>query len=223
MAETPQGQDTLARETAYEYTPIMSTPNDPFLSSAPDANDGLYDPLEVEFNRWIEEDQHINNSRLSAYQYREYRHWCQHPDAPAKGQKESNNKNKAKKFEWIDGKLFRRSMSTKTENFDSRQVIQADRAWRIIKNVHKRLSHAKVQNTFKEVQRRYFGITREEVEWVIRHCPECLLESLPSTRPPLKSIVTNNPLDRVEGDLTDWRSEPSGPFKWLLQLVVFIL
>ena len=41
-------------------------------------------------------------------------------------------------------------------------------------------------------------------------------------RPPLKSIVTNNPLDRVEGDLTDWRSEPSGPFKWILQLVVYI-
>ena len=63
----------------------MSTPENPFLSSALDADDGLYDPLEVEFNRWIEEDQYINNSRLSTFQYWEYRHWYQNPNTPAKG------------------------------------------------------------------------------------------------------------------------------------------
>ena len=77
-------------------------------------------------------------------QYFQYRYWAEHPEAKAKNQKESNYKQQAKKFEWTNGLLYRRSMSTRTENFDARQVIQAGYAWRIIKKVHNRLSHAKV-------------------------------------------------------------------------------
>ena len=93
------------------------------ISSAADADDGLVNPIEAEFNKWIEGDDHQNNSRLTQIQYFQYRYWAEHLEAKAKNQKESNYKQQAKKFEWTNRLLYRRSISTRTENFDTRQVI----------------------------------------------------------------------------------------------------
>lgn len=199
-------------------TQVISSPPAPFVSTAPDANDGLYDPIQLEFSTWAQSENHTNIFRLTPQQYREYKYWCLNPNEAAHNVKSSNNKSKAKKFEVHDGLLFRSAYDTKANKFGPREVILGDKAWETIKKVHHQHAHAKTWKVFKEIQSNYYGITEEEVNWVIENCHICSRNTTTSTKLPMRSVKAYYPWSHAQADLTDWRQTPSGVFMMLFQL-----
>jgi hypothetical protein len=55
----------------------------------------------------------------------------------------------------------------------SRPVVSTDEILATVLRVHRELGHADAHATFEAVARRYFGIPKIDVHWVVEHCPDC--------------------------------------------------
>jgi hypothetical protein len=61
----------------------------------------------------------------------------------------------------------------KTEN---RRVICDNEIFRYIRQVHLQLDHAGSAKVYANINERFYGIKKDEVEWLSKHCQSCLLE-----------------------------------------------
>ena len=59
-----------------------------------------------------------------------------------------------------------------------------------------------------QIYKHYFGITRSYIQEYCKHCPNCQLSQIQTTRPPLQPIISNEFLERVQIDLIDMRHMP---------------
>ena len=66
----------------------------------------------------------------------------------------------------------------------------------------------------------YWGITKDEVGWVLANCAHCNLQAKSLSRPPLTPIKSVQPNQRVQADLIDYRSQPSKDYEWVLHMKV---
>ena len=84
-------------------------------------------------------------------------------------------KNRSKLFVVHRGKLYRKPGDKDDEaSSQPRLVVMLESTYSIIKRVHEAIGpHAGVKRIWIEVQRLYYGINREEVPWIIRHCTVC--------------------------------------------------
>lgn len=101
-------------------------------------------------------------------------------------------------------------------HLEDRRVIMADSVYNKIKSIHERLLHGGRDKTWNEVQATCYGITREEVEWFTTHCKYCVERRPTTSKAPLQPLDTLEVGERVQVDLIDMRSEPSGVYKWIL-------
>lgn len=69
--------------------------------------------------------------------------------------------------------LFRRPPVKKPAE-QLRRVVSEDEAFNVIVEAHTSLLHAGKNKTFSEVNDRYYGITREEVAFLLRMCRTCV-------------------------------------------------
>ena len=76
----------------------------------------------------------------------------------------------------------------KTKGGDKEVVCDTEVAV-YIQRCHEKISHAGIQATFKEVQSRYYGIVRKEVQRLLSHCRICHKTAASRARGPLESIV----------------------------------
>jgi hypothetical protein len=97
-------------------------------------------------------------------------------------------------------------------------VVPENEAFDTIANQHLRLLHAGKNKTWEAVQQKFYGITRADVEFVIKRCKNCALNRPAATKAPLVPIVTSRAWERVQADLIDMRHEPSGQYKWILHI-----
>jgi len=88
-----------------------------------------------------------------------------------------------------------------------------------IKQVHAQLGHAGYVKTFKCLHERFYGITKEQVQWLIGRCQTCLKNRPNRSRGELEPIISHRILERVQIDLIDMRHEPDGQFKWILHFI----
>jgi hypothetical protein len=65
---------------------------------------------------------------------------------------------------------------------------------------------------------RFYGIKKDEVELLSKHCQSCLLERQNRSRAPLEPIISDHTLQQVQIDLVDFRHEPDGQYKWVLHI-----
>jgi len=65
----------------------------------------------------------------------------------------------------------------------------------------------------------FYGIKKDEVEWLSKHCQSCLLERQNRSHAPLEPIISDYTLQRVQIDLVDFRHEPHGQYKWVLHIM----
>ncbi|KFY30928.1 hypothetical protein V494_08032 [Pseudogymnoascus sp. VKM F-4513 (FW-928)] len=68
------------------------------------------------------------------------------------------------------------------------------------------------------IEQQYYGIKREEVEFILKRCKNCSLNRPNTTKAPLVPIISGRAWDRVQIDLIDMRHDPSGENKWILHI-----
>jgi hypothetical protein len=87
----------------------------------------------------------------------------------------------------------------------------------IITRTHITINHPGKNKTSDFIHERYWGITRQEIEWlVVNHCATCLARKVSTSRAPLRPIKSSNVFERVEIDLIDMRDRPDGEYNWIL-------
>ena len=152
-----------------------------------------------------------------------YRNWLIFPNQkPAHGpeqQQQYNQRYDALTYYLIkDGKLFRKGTAKdNVPGLDCEVVRPADILYKI-QAVHTQLGHVGMNKTTIGVRYRYYGLTRTEIEWLLKHCHTCLLSGQHCSRAPLEPIVSVHTLQRIQIDLVDLRHEPDEQFKWILHI-----
>lgn len=117
-----------------------------------------------------------------------------------------------------DGKLFRKVTTKDAFAGLDREVVPPADIFYKIQAVHSQLGHAGMNKTSIAVWDCYYGITRTEVEWLLKHCQTCHLSRQNRSRAPLETIISDHTLQWIQIDLVDMRHEPDEQFKWILHI-----
>jgi hypothetical protein len=81
-----------------------------------------------------------------------------------------------------------------------RRVVPISEAFDRIKQVHAQLGHAAYVKTFKCLHERFYGNTKEQVQWLIGRCETCLKHCPNRSRSELEPIISHQILERVQID-----------------------
>jgi hypothetical protein len=96
-----------------------------------------------------------------------------------------------------------------------KNVVLESEALDHIISEHLQLLHAGRDKVWASIQQKYYGISRQEVAFVLKLCKNCVLNRPATTKAPLAPIISDQARERVQIDLIDMRHEPSGQFKWV--------
>jgi hypothetical protein len=124
----------------------------------------------------------------------------------------------APEYTVIDGVLYRKPDSNSPAS-PPRKVILEEETFDVITKAHLDTMHAGRTKTFHDINERFYGITRQEVEFLLKHCSTCARNKSKSTRAPLQPIPVHSLFERVQVDLMDFRNQPDGEYKWILHIV----
>ena len=97
-------------------------------------------------------------------------------------------------------------------------MIRIEQVFEAILESHQLCQHAGYIKTFNLVKERFYGISRSEVVWLLKHCTICSQNRPSNTRPPLEPIKSHYTLERVQIDLVDMRATPHNGNHWILHL-----
>jgi hypothetical protein len=160
----------------------------------------------------------------------EFKFYIEYPDIPISSKdpeqqlKFSTNRHFAKAyFEVQDSVLYRKGESKidkdgNTFEIPPRYVARVNNAFQFITDIHRNLQHFGIRKTYKRVAERYWGITRNDVAWVVNRCLICnLTGTAKSTAIPIP-IISSRCLNRLYIDLMDFRTTPDRIYCWLAQL-----
>ena len=134
--------------------------------------------------------------------------------------KASNNEEKGRThrartdFRVQNGSLYRHNPNGQ----DGLRVATPLTAFDFIVGCHKASLHKGVRKTYGMVMERHYGITRDDVSAVLKHCQICILNRPNRTRAPLTPIVVDEWLERIQIDLIDLRAEADGHMKWICHI-----
>ena len=79
-------------------------------------------------------------------------------------------------------------------------------------------NYIRVRPTHDEIYEVWYGISREDVEWVLEKCSMCALDEDKQGTAVVKPIETRYCMDRIEFDLMDFQSLADSEFTWILQI-----
>jgi hypothetical protein len=187
----------------------MATPT--IASINPFPND-----VRIAFQAYIQDPKYINRERIPYEKWHRIHVHLDNPTLKPENPVDSRLKHRAHtEFQLINNKLYRRPDS-KFPNL--RYTVPESEAFDIIANEHLQLLHAGYMKTWATIQQKYYGIKREEIEFILKRCKNCALNRPATTKAPLVPIVSRRAWERVQIDLIDMRHEPSGQFKWILHI-----
>ncbi len=172
--------------------------------------------IRIAFQSFIRGPGYINRERIDYAKWRQLHIFLDEPDLKPRNQAESRLKHRAyAEFELINKKLYRKADSKFT---NPRYVVPESETFDIIANEHLQLLHTGQTKTWAAVQQKYYGIKRQDIEFILKRCKNCALNRPAATKAPLVAIITGRAWERVQIDLIDMRHEPSGQFKWILHI-----
>ena len=87
----------------------------------------------------------------------------------------------------------------------------------IVKEHASELMHAGRDKTWAEIDRKYYGITKKEVAFLLEHCATCAKTRSAKTAAPLEAIIVKELWERLQIDLIDFR-HMGQKFKWCLHI-----
>jgi hypothetical protein len=97
-------------------------------------------------------------------------------------------------------------------------VVPKAEVFDVIAQEHLKLLHAGRNKVWPTIEQQYYGIKREDVEFILKRCKNCTLNRPNATKAPLVPIISGRAWERVQIDLIDMRHEPSGQYKWILHI-----
>lgn len=118
-------------------------------------------------------------------------------------------------FFYEDGKLWKRPGNVFTVK---REVVSEDQIFDKIIGVHNNLGHSGQHATATKVNKEYYGISSQEVYFLVKLCEICHRKAHSKSKGPLKSIVTTRLFERVQIDLIDMTSTPDGEYVWICHM-----
>ncbi|KIN08866.1 hypothetical protein OIDMADRAFT_48707 [Oidiodendron maius Zn] len=190
----------------------MATPVTAVIASInPFPND-----VRIAFQSYVQGPGYINRERVPYEKWNRIHVHLDTPDLKPDNATDSRLKYRAHtEFQLVNNKLFRRPDSM---FLNLRYTVPESEVFDTIANEHLQLLHAGQIKTWAAVQQKYYGISRQEVTFVLKLCKNCALDRPAATKAPLVLIISRRAWERVQIDLIDMRHEPSGQFKWILHI-----
>jgi len=106
-------------------------------------------------------------------------------------------------YQIISGQPYRQTDEKhKTPRFCPREHEVFDL---IVREHASELMHAGRDKTWAEIDRKYYGITKKEVAFLLDHCITCAKTRSAKTAAPLNAIVVKEIWERLQIDLIDFR------------------
>lgn len=138
----------------------------------------------------------------------------------------STNAAKRSRAKWASKKHDYKERYTLDANNNVQRVLGQERliqvfdydVFDVIMEAHCQLIHAGIRKTQDQVNRTYYGVHRKEIEWMLEKCAVCDIQRRNQTRASLQPIIAARVLERLQLDLVDMRSTPSGPYTWILHI-----
>jgi hypothetical protein len=118
-------------------------------------------------------------------------------------------------FRLVHNKLYRQSDK---KHPNPRYVVPKAEVFDVIAQEHLKLLHAGRNKVWPTIEQQYYGIKREDVEFILKQCKNCTLNRPNTTKAPLVPIISRRAWERVQIDLIDMCHEPSGQYKWILHI-----
>jgi hypothetical protein len=75
-----------------------------------------------------------------------------------------------------------------------------------------------INKTHQRVNELYYGITQDNVEWILNRCTHCIETAANKSAPGVTPIISKGPLHKTYIDLMDFRSQRDSDFAWILQV-----
>ncbi|EKG09250.1 Integrase catalytic core [Macrophomina phaseolina MS6] len=101
--------------------------------------------------------------------------------------------------------LYRRPI----KHFGHRKVLKKTEIFNAITQSHCDTAHGGIETTWKDVQARYWGVTRNDVKEALKVCRNCVRRRHQSVaRAPLRPIVVHDVFEKVQIDLIDYCNRP---------------
>ena len=97
-------------------------------------------------------------------------------------------------------------------------VVPQDEVFHTVVYEHNAIHHQGVKKTWYEVSRRYHGIPRRAVDWVVHHCHLCDAQREGPRPAPTQPIHSDHVMERVQMDLIDMRMNADGRYRWILHI-----
>lgn len=97
-------------------------------------------------------------------------------------------------------------------------MIRISEVYDAVLDCHQCSQHAGYNKTFDLVKQRFYGISRQEVVWLLKQCNICSQNRPSNSKAPLEPIQSNYTLERVQMDLVDMRANPHNNMLWILHL-----
>ena len=147
------------------------------------------------FQSYIQSSEYINRERIPYAKWQRMHCFINDSTLKAEGRSDANLKHRAlAEFQLINNKLYKNPDSRFPE---PRLVVPESEAFDTIINEHLQLLHAGRTKTWSIIQQKYYGLKREEIEFILKRCKNCALNRPATTRAPLVPIVTSTAWERV--------------------------
>jgi hypothetical protein len=184
--------------------------------------------IERDFEKYIKDSK--RTSIFTTLKEIEFKFYIEHPDIPMTSNipeqqlKFSTNQKFAKAyFEVQDSVLYRKAETKVDKEGNAFQiplcyVARVNNTFQFITDIYRNLQYFGICKTYKRVAEQYWGITRNDIAWVVNYCLICnLSNTAKSTAIPIP-IVSSWYLNRLYIDLMDFRTTPDRIYCWLVQL-----
>jgi hypothetical protein len=179
-------------------------------------------PWEVERDFYQYQVDNPYRLRLSADSAMDIKGWLLHSDRKASTKEESSRRGWALanfRFD-VGGRsgLYKRQLNARIREERWLKCIGSADVFKTVADMHEAMSHAGQKKTWEALSPLYYGIAREECDWVISHCLVCQATAANKSRGPLEPIITTRLFERIQIDLIDFRKEPDGQYKWICHI-----
>ena len=99
-----------------------------------------------------------------------------------------------------------------TDHLSERVVVVKEDIFRVIEQEHLLEKHASQNMTWKAIKNTYYGISRDEVIFVVKQCEICHKKAANQSRGPLTPIISIELFERVQIDLINFRHQPDASY-----------
>lgn len=141
------------------------------------------------------------------------RHYVLSPDARASTKRQYRYRTDAKEYV-LEGEALYHETSEGGVRKRVQQLTSAQQVWEVITAEHCRSGHGGRDSVKERLGKRWRGWNRKDIQFIINRCQTCAGKGNGS----LAHGSVDRVLYRLQVDLLNYQTRPSGPFGWVLHL-----